>query len=174
MQYTRGLTLLPLTPKELRLAERVPFRSLPTVRLLLFDETVSDFFFEFEPPEDIDRFLQHSHFGGMVDGRLLACREDLAAVAAIQAGTQPEESLSVGPREDLPLPLRFTPIRKAFEAIGRGGEFRGQVTVCSCGIAGCFSQYVWARDTVCTVLFTINGACLSEVAWLPFRFEIHP
>jgi hypothetical protein len=46
------------------MAQLVPFSELPSRDLLLFDETVSDFFFEFESEQDIERFLQHAHFGG--------------------------------------------------------------------------------------------------------------
>jgi hypothetical protein len=171
MRYARDTTLLPCTPADLRLAERVPFPELPARDLLLFDETVSDFFFEFEPEQDIERFLQHAHFGGIVGGRLVACREDLLGVAALTAG-EPVEPLAVDLASELPAPFRFTPDRGAFEAIARGGEYRGRVTVCSCGIGGCFSQYVWVRESLCLALFTINGASLTEVAWLPFRFVV--
>jgi hypothetical protein len=170
MQYTRNKTLLPRTPAGLRRAARVPYRELPARDLLLFDRTVSSFFFEFEPGQDIERFLQHSHFGGMVGGKLVACREDLLEVAAF-AADEPVP-LAVDLVSELPAPLRFTPDRAGFESIGRGGEFRGQVTVCSCGIAGCFSQYAWVRDSLCLALFTIDGASLTEVAWRPFRFVV--
>jgi hypothetical protein len=171
MQYVRDTTLLPCTPADLRLAERVPFLELPARDLLLFDETVSDFFFEFEPKQDIERFLQHAHFGGICGGRLIACREDLLGVAALTAG-EPLEPLAVDLASALPAPFRFTADRGPFEAIARGDECLGRVTVCSCGIAGCFSQYVWVRDSLCLALFTINGASLTEVEWHPFRLTV--
>jgi hypothetical protein len=170
-RYVRDTTLLPCTPADLRLAERVPFRELPRRDLLLFDATVSDFFFEFEPEQDIERFLQHAHFGGFTGGRLVACREDLLAVAC-QTDEEPPLSLAVDLASELPAPFRFTPDRGAFETLGRGGEYQGRVTVCRCGIAGCFSQYVWVRDSLCLALFTINGASLTEVAWCPFRIVV--
>jgi hypothetical protein len=172
MRYTRDTTLLPLSPAELRLAEKVQFSALPAPDLLLFDEGVSDFFFEFEPEQDIERFLQHAHFACMADGRLLACREDLFSVAARQAGRAPPKALVVDLGVELPRPLRFSPVRRGFAAIGGGGDWRGMLTLCSCGIAGCFSQYAWVRESLCVALFTINGACLTEVEWLSFRFEI--
>ena len=171
MQYIRDMTLLPVMPSELHLAERVPFRELPDARLLLFDETVSDFFFEFEPQSDIERFLQHAHFACIHAGRLIACHEDLLGVATAQPVSPPPESVTLDPERELPLPLRFSPIIASFAAIRQGGEFQGQLTVCNCGIAGCFSQYAWVRGSVCMALFTVSGACLTEVAWFPLRFE---
>jgi hypothetical protein len=172
MPYIRGVTLFPLSPTDLRLAQQVPFRDLPNARLLQFDESVSDYFFEFEPQQDIERFLQHAHFADIVGGRLIACREDLLAVAAIQAELLPAALLTVHVGSRLPAPLRFNPVRDAWTAISQGDEYRGRVTVCSCGIAGCFSQYVWVRDSVCIALFTISGACLTEVAWRPFVLAV--
>src|SRR5262245_50707717 len=138
MRYARDVTLLPCTPADLRRAERVPFRELPARDLLLFDATVSEFWFEFEPEQDIGRFLQHAHFGASVGGGLVACREDLLGVAS-QPVREPSVSLVVDLTSELPAPFRFTPDRAAFEAISRGGEFRGRVTLCNCGIPGCFS-----------------------------------
>jgi hypothetical protein len=171
MRYFRGTTLLPCTPAELGLAERVPFRELPARDLLLFDETVSNFFFEFEPEQDIERFLQHGHFGCIAGGQLVVCREDLLGVAA-EATAEPPVSLAVDLPSELPAPFRFTPDREALAAIGRGGEYRGRITVCSCGIAGCFSQYAWVRGSLCLALFTVSGSSLTEVAWCPLRFVV--
>ncbi|HVK15337.1 MAG TPA: hypothetical protein VM533_00220 [Fimbriiglobus sp.] len=172
MRYTRDTTLLPLSPADLRLVEWIPFREMAADGLLLFGESVSDFLFEFEPQEDIERFLQHAHFAGISAGRLVACREDLIGVAAIQTGTTPHRTLAVRVGSELPKPLRFDPVAQAFAAIRQGGEWRGMITLCSCGIGACFSQYAWVRDSVCIALFTIDNACLTEVQWLPFRFEV--
>lgn len=172
MRYRRNTNLLPVTPAELRLAERVPFHNLKTADLLLYDETVSNFFFEFEPQEDIERFLQHAHFAGVAGGRFIACREDLFGVAA-RAESRTAQPLHVNVGTELPLPLRFVPIPNALVAACRDDEFRGMVTICRCGIAGCMSQYAWVRESVCLALFTIKGACLTEVLWCPFRFEYH-
>jgi hypothetical protein len=43
------------------------------------------------------------------------------------------------------------------------------ISCCTCGIAGCGSQYAWVEDGVCLFLFTISGASLVEVDCLPFR-----
>jgi hypothetical protein len=171
MRYALGTSLLPVTPAELLLAERVPFCELPDNHLLLFDETVSEFFFEFEPQLDIERFLQHGHFGTIHRGKLIACCEDLFEMAAIQRGTLPSKRVIVDFDSTLPMLLRFAPLRESLATIRNGGEFRGQLTVCNCGIAGCFSQYAWARDACCVTLFTIDGARLTEVEWLPFWIE---
>src|SRR5262245_45467955 len=139
MRYIRDVTLLPLSPGDLRLAEQVPFRDLPSARLLQFDESVSDYFFEFEPQQDIELFLQHAHFADVVGGRLIACREDLLEVAGLQPDVPPSVSLAIDVGSGLPPPFRSHAVRDAWTDISRGGEFRGRVTVCSCGIAGCFS-----------------------------------
>ena len=68
-----------------------------------------------------------------------------------------------------PLPLRFEVERGALAKAGRASEWVGRVSICSCGIAGCYSQYGWFRDGECIALFTIGGACLVSVDWRPFR-----
>jgi hypothetical protein len=171
MKYLRDTSLLPCTPADLRLAELVPVRELPARDLLLFNATVSDFFFEFEPELDIERFLQHARFGCIANGKLLACREDLFGVAALVDG-EPVASLSIHLASELPVPFRFTPEYRAFEAIAQGQEYRGRVTMCNCGIAGCFSQYAWVRHSLCLALFTISAASLTEVGWCPFRLVV--
>jgi hypothetical protein len=93
-------------------------------------------------------------------------------VAALQATAELPRKLTVDLEAELPRPLRFTLLRESFAAIQQGGEWRGMLTLCSCGIAGCFSQYAWVRESLCLTLFTISGACLVEVDWRPFRFEV--
>jgi len=131
---------------------------------------VSNFFFEFEPEEDIERFLQHAYLGCQAGGRLLACREDLQQILlTLRAGERQPAELAIPAGGELPSPLRFVPQQGAFEAIHREGRWRGMITCCSCGIAGCFSQYAIVEEGLCLVLFTINGATLAEVELFPFR-----
>jgi hypothetical protein len=174
MKYVRGSTLLPLTAKAIRATPRVPYRGLPGAELLIYNKGVSDFFFEFEPEEDIERFLLHAHFACRAAGGLLACREDLHALAtALDRGTErlPELALP-SDGDELVAPLRFVPHRAAFEAIRTEGRWRGRITCCSCGIAGCFAQYAWVEARLCLFLFTISGATLTDVECLPFRVKV--
>jgi hypothetical protein len=171
MKYISGSTLLAQTSEDIRSVPRVPWRELPATDLLMYDSGVSDFFFEFDPPEEIDRFLQHAHLGCRAKGSLLACREDLYEIAHSLRLTvdQPPELILPVDGGDLPAPLRFVPHQPAFEGIARDGRWRGRITCCSCGIAGCFAQYAWVEQGVCLFVFTINGATLAEVECLPFR-----
>ena len=160
---------MPCSAADLRLAVYVPYRDLPDVRLLLYDEGVSEFWFEFDPRRDTELFLQHAHFGCVAGGRLLACREDLLGVVEQPFPGSPLPTLVVPPVGEPPPPLRFEVDRGALAEAWRGGEWAGRVTVCSCGIAGCYSQYGWFRGGECLALFTIGGACLVSVDWRPFR-----
>lgn len=169
MRYDRETTLRPCSAAELGLAARVPFLELPAGRLLLYDEGVSEFWFEFDPRRDTELFLQHAHFGCVAGGRLLVCREDLLGVAALPAVGPPPPALAVPPEGQPSLPLRFEVERGALSEARRAGEWVGRVSVCSCGIAGCYSQYGWFRGGECLALFTIGGACLVSVEWRPFR-----
>lgn len=170
MKYVRGSTLLPLGPEAIRSVPRVPWRRLPAADLVLHDEGVSNFFFEFEPEEDIELFLQHAHLGCKDGDGLLASREDLASLAVPLAAVWESPPVLPVPAEgELTAPLRFVSQQAAFEAIRRGGRWRGMITCCSCGIAGCFSQDAWVERGLCLVLLTIKGATLVEVDLLPFR-----
>jgi hypothetical protein len=169
MRYDRETTLLPCSAADLRLAARVPFSDLPTDRLLLYDEGVSEFWFEFDPQRDAELFLQHAHFGCMARGRLLVSREDLLGVAILTVGGSLPPALVVPSGGEPPLPLRFEVDRRALTEAGRPDEWVGRVSICSCGIAGCCSQYGWFQGGVCLALFTIGGACLLSVDWRPFR-----
>jgi hypothetical protein len=172
MRYTRGTTLLPFSPTELRRTERVPFHDLPSDRLLIYDESVSDFDFEYQPQQDIELFLQHAHFAGISAGRLVACQEDLFGVAAQQPLLESPPVLVVDPETVLPPPLEYNPVARAFAEIGRESEWRGLLTLCSCGIGFCFSQYAWVRESLCISLFTINSARFAAVEWLPFWIAV--
>src|ERR1700733_6517216 len=150
MKYVRGSTLLPFFSEEIRAVPCVPRQRLPSVDLLVYDGGVSDFYFEFEPEEDIERFLQHAHLGCRAGNRLLACREDLQQILVPRGpGERPPVVLAIPPGGELPAPLRFVPQQPAFEAIGHEGRWRGMITCCSCGIAGCFSQYAVVERGLC-------------------------
>ena len=75
----------------------------------------------------------------------------------------------VQPFGEHPPLLRFKVERGALAEAERAGEWVGRVSVCSCGIAGCYSQYRLFRRGECIALFTIDGACLVSVDWRPFR-----
>jgi hypothetical protein len=152
--------------------ERVPFRDLPGDRLLIYDEGVSGFEFEYQPRQDVELFLQHARFAGISAGRLLVCQEDLFGVAAQQPVLESPPVLVVDPETALPPPLRSNPVARAFAEIGRESEWRGMLTLCSCGVACCFSQYAWVRESLCLALFTIGPAGLVEVEWLPFWIAV--
>lgn len=172
MQYDRDQTLLSYEDVDPERFSHVPFCELPCVDILLFDQSVSSFFFEFEPDQDIDLFLRHARFGSIrKNGQQLACLENLYEVASIRATYGNLSLAKVIPGQKLPEPLQFDLIPEAWATIESGGDFQGQITVCSCGISGCCSQYMWARNSVCLALFTITGARLSEVHWMPFCIE---
>jgi hypothetical protein len=57
-------------------------------------------------------------------------------------------TLTVYPGAELPKPLIFALVPESLAAIQEDGEWRGRLTVCSCGFAGCFSQYAWVRQSV--------------------------
>jgi hypothetical protein len=65
MRYDLETSLLPASVAEGERAVRVPFDALPDRGLLLFDEGVSDFWFELNPRRDAELFLRNAHFGCM-------------------------------------------------------------------------------------------------------------
>jgi hypothetical protein len=173
MKYLRDSTLLALESEEFHSLRRVGYRNLPADGLLVYDSGVSNFFFEFDPARDIELFLQHAHFACISSGRLLACQEDLYEVSTLLRKSElPRKRMSVLPVGELPAPLRFVPDLQAFNVIARSGKWQGRLTCCSCGFAGCFSQYAWIDQGICLALFTIDSANLEAVEWCPFRLEI--
>src|SRR4051812_47561705 len=133
MKYVRGSTLLRLSSETIRTVPRVSWQRLPAANLLVYDGGVSNFFFEFEPKEDIERFLQHAHMGCRAEGHLLASREDLEQISStFRPAKAPPAELVIPDAGELPAPLRFVPHRPAFEAIRREGRWRGMITCCSC------------------------------------------
>ena len=167
MQYIRNSTLLPCSTADLRLAISVLHCELPENRLILYDESISNFWFEFEPQRDIELFLQHAHFGCMSKGRLLIGREDLLSVALLPE-VAPSTLTIPSSGEALP-PLGFEVDWPALEEARSANEWAGQVSIYSCGIAGCYSQYAWFQHGKCLALFTIGGTSLVSVDWRPFR-----
>jgi hypothetical protein len=130
---------------------------------------VSEFWFEFEPQRDTELFIQHAHFGCVTGGRLLACREDLLGVAGLPSFSPLPTLLMTSADDEPPRPLRFVVEREALAEAVLASEWAGRVSVCSCGFAGCNSQYGWFRGGECLALFTICGACLVSVEWRAFR-----
>ena len=69
-------------------------------------------------------------------------------------------------------PLRHVPVPESMQELVHEKEFRGKITVCSCGEEGCGAEYAWIRDSVCIVLFKADEY-LQEVSLYPFRIEVH-
>jgi hypothetical protein len=122
MRYDLETSLLPASVAEGERAVRVPFDALPDRGLLLFDEGVSDFWFELNPRRDAELFLRNAHFGCMAGGVLTIGYESLFEVMALPATGPPPPILTIPPEGEPPLPLRFVPLRAALVEARRASE----------------------------------------------------
>ena len=166
-------TLLPLTAIDFESAGKAHVDLHATPSLLAYDSTAGDFWFEFAPLEDIEAFINNARFA-VTRGKAFHVDHLVVADYIGRSGISDVPVLQIQADLELPSPLRFDPIDSAFAQISETGSFRGQLTICSCGISGCFAQYAVVDSSICHVLFTISGASLVSVDWRPFRFRSPP
>ena len=170
MGYNRKKFLLPCSATELQSGSHVAIRDLPSCGLILYNETVSNFFFEFDPQQDIELFLRHAYFGERIAGQLFVSNENLLEVADLPVSVA--HLVGQSTTDDQWLPPRFDPCSESLAEAQSTDEWMGQISICSCGIAGCGSQYAWFRSGECLAIFTISGASLVSVDWRHFKFEL--
>ena len=170
MEFVRNESLLPLSSDEIWRLRQVPCEQLVARELIVYDREVSDFFFEFQPSEDIELFLEHAHFACRQRGEQLISREDLRTILEEHAPAATPE-LRIRDGAEPQAPLKMVLVDGAIAELRGAADWRGMVTCCMCEIPGCGSQYCWIRNRRCLALFTVAGATLKGFHWQPFRFN---
>ena len=145
---------------------------------LAFDGSLSNFYFEFEPGNDIDTFIHNSylthffpktgkvklidHLADPLVKLLPAKPLDTATIPAIGKAGFSEQ-----------LDAHHVFVNKldeqAVSNLLRKGSYKGQISCCECGIAGCSSEYLWAEDFYGLMSFHIVAASLQVVMLYPFQ-----
>ena len=140
--------------------------------VILIPEDVSNFFFGFNPVEDINLFCKHARFAVKAgEGWHVQHSESLIDWLTHLRGrfldtlrtalSMPDPSCPAEP------PFYDFWTDQAANAIRDSGNYSGMITCCACEEHGCSSQYAVIIDSEVYILFTIRAAELKEVSLYP-------
>ena len=142
---------------------------------LSFDGSSSDFFFEFEPEEDINNFIKNSY--------LTEFFPKTGKIKLISKYDQPLEKLLLNKQVEINDILqiakdKFSEEQKIFtgtlnqnavDSLLKTGDIKGLISCCECGIPGCASTYLWAKEFIVLISFHIESSELQQVCLYPFK-----
>ena len=142
---------------------------------LALNESSSDLSFEFEPEEDINTFIQNAYlthffpktgkiklinnYDQPLEKLLLNKQDDLDTILQIRKDDFPEKQKS----------FLYTLKHNAVDTLLKTGHMKGIISCCECGIPGCSSEYIWAKDFTILISFKIESSELLEVSLYPFK-----
>ena len=142
---------------------------------LSVDSSLSDYFFEFEPQEDIDIFTKNSYLTHFFPktGKIKLIKDfeeplaDLLLRKRIEVSNVPViDKLKFDEQQNIfSDPLNESSV----DTLVRTGNFKGQISCCECGEAGCSSEYLWADIDFGLASFHILAAGLQVVRLYPFK-----
>jgi len=142
--------------------------------LLSFDGSLSDYFFEFEPEDDINIFINHSyitHFFPktgkvkLIKGLELSLNDLLKKSQANDNITTIQKNEFIKQRDLFDDGLLEDSVIK----LTTTGNFKGQISCCACGEAGCKSEYLWAENYIGLISFKLLAGGLQLVTLYPFK-----
>ena len=142
---------------------------------LSYDSSLSDFFFEFDPEDDINKFIQNAYLTNFFP--------KTGKIKLIPNFNQPLGNLLLNNKHQINDIIqikkeRFSSEQKIFtdvlnknslDKLLSTGDFKGQITCCECGEKGCSSQYLWANDSIGMISFHILAAKFVSVCLYPFK-----
>ena len=143
---------------------------------LSFDGSLSDYFFEFMEHEDIDIFIKNSYLTHFFPktGKIKLIKDFDETLADLLPKKHFDfNCLSLMDK------FKFTEQQTTFldplnessvEIFTRTGNFKGQVSCCECGEAGCSSEYLWADNYIGLASFHMLAGQLQVVHLYPFKF----
>ena len=142
---------------------------------LALNDASSDLYFEFEPEEDINTFVQNAYlthffpktskiklinnYDQTLEKLLLNKLDDLDNILQIRKDDFPEKQKV----------FIHTLNQNAVDTLLKTGYMKGLVSCCECGIPGCSSEYIWAKNFTILISFKIESSELLEVCLYPFR-----
>ena len=142
---------------------------------LSFDSSLSDYFFEFEPQEDIDIFIKNSYLTHFFPktGKIKLIKDFETPLSDLLPKKQFEitditqiEKLKFSEQQDtFSDPLNESSV----DTLIKTGNFKGQISCCECGEGGCSSEYLWAEENFGLASFHILAAGLQVVRLNSFK-----
>ena len=142
---------------------------------LSLDSSLSDYFFEFEPQEDIDIFIKNSYlthffpktgkiklikdFDKPLSDLLPKKRFEITDLSQIEKSKFCEQQVTFSD------PLNESSV----DTLIKTGNFKGQISCCECGESGCSSEYLWAEGNFGLASFHILAAELRAVRLYSFK-----
>jgi hypothetical protein len=143
--------------------------------LLCFDSEASDYFFQFEAEKDIDIFTGNSCLANLFPktGKIILLTgyrhpinnflltsdgETMTGLVIEREKFRTEQTISHDVLDET-----------AVNTLLATGNLKGQLAACDCGEPGCSSTYIWAKDSMGLITFSILGAQLTQVSLFPFR-----
>lgn len=167
---TKGETITDFAPaKDYSIAEA--FSRL----FLSFDNSLSSYFFEFDPQGDIDIFIRNSYLTLFFPktGKIKLIKDfdkplcDLLPERRFEIKDIPqnEKSTFLEEQDIFSDPLNESSI----DTLVGTGNFKGQISCCACGEGGCSSEYLWAEGNFGLTSFHIVAAGLQVVRLYPFK-----
>ena len=142
---------------------------------LSVDSSLSSYFFEFEPQEDIDIFIKNSYLTNFFPktGKIKLIKDfkeplcDLLPKKRIEVINLPViDKLKFGEQQDT---FSDSLNESSVDTLVRAGNFKGQISCCECGEGGCSSEYLWAEKDFGLASFHILAAGLQVVRLYPFK-----
>lgn len=141
---------------------------------LSFDNSLSSYFFEFDPQEDIDIFIKNSYLTHFFPktGKIKLIKgfekplSDLLPEKRFEISEmqQVEKSKFYEEQDIFSDPLNESSV----DTLVRTGNLKGQISCCECGEGGCSSEYLWAEENFGLASFHILAAGLQVIRLYPF------
>ncbi len=142
---------------------------------LSIDNSLGDYFFEFEPANDIDKFMKNAYLTHFFPktGKITLIKDYEQPLCDLVLKKQKEiDHVLPVPKEKFSDGQKFfmdVLIEDAVSILLNTGDFKGQIACCDCGEPGCSSQYLWAKDFTGLASFHIVGAGLRKIDLFPFK-----
>lgn len=142
---------------------------------LCYDSSLSDYFFEFEPENDINKFLQNAYLVNFCPktGKIkLIPNLNLTLDKLLFNNRLQIENIVQFEKEKFPIKQEtLTDVlnQNSLQTLCATGNFKGLIACCECDEPGCSSQYLWAADFIGLICFHVFAAEFVRVSLFPFK-----
>ena len=142
---------------------------------LSFDSSLCNYFFEFKPQEDIDKFVKNSYlthfFPKTGKIKLIKDSEKSLSDILLENRIKLTNQLSIDKSKFNEQQTTFLDLlnTSSVDKLVKTGNFKGQISCCECENPGCSSEYLWAEENFGLASFHILAAGLILVNLYPFK-----
>jgi hypothetical protein len=144
---------------------------------LSIDNSLGDYYFEYEPVNDINKFLKNAYLTHFFPktGKIKLIKDygqplaDLVLDKLKGIDNIPTISKDIF-KIDQKLFLDKL-IEGPLNILLDTGNFKGQIACCDCGEPSCSSEYLWAKDFTGLASFHIVGGEFRQVVIFPFKLN---